>query len=267
MNEKLPAKKIKKPKRVFDKPADEGELWLVSYADMMTLIACFFILMMAFANYDPVGFNIKAEQMTKHFRKEKYKSSEDPLTELQEEMTMHPELSKKTKVSLINSELIISFSGSVLFSASSYELNPEMSPYLDAMIDLIKTKNDQFHIIIEGHSSSSVNQQDQLLGSSYLVAAARANTVLERFLYFGFNPKQIVTISYGPHQNALPTTSASGEVSEENVSLNRRVIIKVLRPREAKQDLKLGLGIYFKNESPSEKINDSAIHSSPSPSP
>ena len=35
---------------------DESEAWLVSYADMMTLIACFFILMMAFANFDPIGF-------------------------------------------------------------------------------------------------------------------------------------------------------------------------------------------------------------------
>ena len=42
-------------KRKFD-PPDEEELWLVSYADMMTLVACFFILMMAFANYEPAGF-------------------------------------------------------------------------------------------------------------------------------------------------------------------------------------------------------------------
>jgi hypothetical protein len=31
----------------------------------------------------------------------------------------------------------------------------------------------------------------------------------------------------------------------------------VLRPKDAKQDLKLGLGIYFKNENPSEKTSDS----------
>lgn len=50
-------------------PVEEegGEGWLVSYADLMTLIACFFILMMAFANYDPVGFNKKAKEISKHF--------------------------------------------------------------------------------------------------------------------------------------------------------------------------------------------------------
>ena len=36
------------------KEADAGT-WLTSYADLMTLIACFFILMVAFANFeDPV---------------------------------------------------------------------------------------------------------------------------------------------------------------------------------------------------------------------
>ena len=32
-------------------PPDEGEGWLVSYADLMTLIACFFILMVSFADF------------------------------------------------------------------------------------------------------------------------------------------------------------------------------------------------------------------------
>ena len=36
------------------KEADAGT-WLTSYADLMTLVACFFILMVAFANFeDPV---------------------------------------------------------------------------------------------------------------------------------------------------------------------------------------------------------------------
>lgn len=44
--------------------ADEGEAWLTSYADMITLIACFFILMTAFANFDPIEFQEKGEQLS-----------------------------------------------------------------------------------------------------------------------------------------------------------------------------------------------------------
>ena len=68
----------------------EEEVWLISYADMMTLIACFFILMMAFANYDPAGFNKKAIELSKSFNKDKYKSSEIKMKELMEELVKHP---------------------------------------------------------------------------------------------------------------------------------------------------------------------------------
>lgn len=74
-----------------------GDDWLVSYADMMTLIACFFILMMAFANYDPAGFNKKAIELSKSFNKDKYKSSELKMKELMEEVSKHPEITKKLK--------------------------------------------------------------------------------------------------------------------------------------------------------------------------
>ena len=78
----------------FEPEAPPTMGWIVSYADMMTLIACFFILMMAFANYEPAGFTRKTKEIAKHFNKDKYKSSDTKLTQIQEEIAMHPELKK-----------------------------------------------------------------------------------------------------------------------------------------------------------------------------
>ena len=49
------------------KAADEGT-WLTSYADLMTLVACFFILMVAFANYEDPVFQKRAAEFGKYFK-------------------------------------------------------------------------------------------------------------------------------------------------------------------------------------------------------
>ena len=117
---------------------DEGS-WLLSYADMMTLIACFFILLMAFANFDPVGFTKKTKVISQHFNKDKFKNSETKMKILSEEIAKHPEIETKSKITVHDSEIVISFSGTVLFGAGGYKLNNQATVAVDTLIDIIKT--------------------------------------------------------------------------------------------------------------------------------
>jgi len=218
--------------------------WLMSYADMMTLIACFFILMMAFANYDPVGFNKKAKELSKNFQGGKYKPSENRLTTLTEEIAKHPDLLKKTKITLNDASVIISFSGSVLFKEGNDSLDQEAQDSLDLLIDLIRGRNPNFKVVIEGHSDPFEYQKTKYQ-SSWELAAIRASKVLQRFEYLGFNPKKLVSISKGDSELVETAVNAKGEPEVQNNLSNRRVVIKVLESTEKRQKVKFGFGIYF----------------------
>ncbi|MCR9204350.1 MAG: hypothetical protein NXH75_07230, partial [Halobacteriovoraceae bacterium] len=126
----------KSKKEIADAGDDGGDGWLVSYADMMTLIACFFILMMAFANYDPPGFQKKAEELSKSFNKGKYKSSELKLDELTDEVSKHPELEKKAKVTKVDGNIAITFSSNVLFEDGKTDLTRAAESTLDILVDI-----------------------------------------------------------------------------------------------------------------------------------
>jgi len=228
--------------------SDEGT-WLVSYADMMTLVACFFILMMALANYEPVGFTKKVQELSKHFNKDKYKSSDVKLTTLTEEIASHPKLQKMTKISKKDSRLIVSFSGTTLFKGDSYKLTDEMLSPLDALIDLIKTRDDSYKILIEGHTSN-LPLKDKSLISKWHLSALRAATIAKRFEYFGFNTENIVPIGRGATEPILANQDKFGENIKENIVLNDRVEIKILESKEVEKSdkkTKLGLGVYFKD--------------------
>ncbi|PIK14820.1 flagellar motor protein MotB [Halobacteriovorax sp. JY17] len=225
---------------------DDSSGWLVSYADMMTLIACFFILMMAFANFDPVGFNQKAEELSKSFNKGKWKSSDIKLNEINEEIARHPTLKKMSKITLNNSELAITFSGSVLFPEGQTKLPKELVDSLDTLVDIIRTKNANYQVIIEGHSDPFEHRKNKSVTSSWELAAIRASKVLERFEYLGFSAKNLVAISKGESKPVAENTDDKGQPIMRNILQNRRVVIKVAKPvNEGQKKIKLGLGVYL----------------------
>lgn len=218
---------------------EEGgtEDWLVSYADMMTLIACFFILMMAFANYDPVGFNKKAEQLSKHFRVDKSKSSMMKFKHITEEIARH-ELKDRTKVSVKDGELVISFSSSVLFPKGDANLSPMLETTLDSLIDIIKVSNPNYRVLVEGHADDEGHEPMAL-------SAQRAVSVAKRFSQFGFPEERIVPIARGSNMPLVESQGKEG-ILEEKAKMNRRVVIRILEPYKKKK-VKFGLGVYFKD--------------------
>jgi len=242
----------------LEEPKNEGEDWLVSYADMMTLIACFFILMVSFANFDEVGFNIKAEEISKHFRKDKFKSSALKLLYLREELTKHESKVKMTKISVKDSELIINFSGSTLFNHGQVNLGQEQLDALDTLVELIKTNNTQYRILVEGHSDDDLSKTSY--SSQWALSAARAASIIERFQYYGFKTQNLTAIAKGDTNKIVESMDKEGKMIEEKAAFNRRVIIRVLEPLNKKK-VQMGLGVYFKDskEKVSEELTEDEI--------
>jgi chemotaxis protein MotB len=226
-------------------PPDDGEGWLVSYADLMTLIACFFILMVSFANFEDPGFQIKAEQLAQSFNKEKYLNSEDKLKYLESELAKHPELkTTRTKVSVKDGELVQIFSGSIIFNEGQYELDATITKTVDSLIDIIKTENTDYRILVEGYADDLPEKNP--FKDEWTLSSARASAIARRFEYFGFPKDKIAAVGKADSAKLAESYDKNGLRIEQNAKMNRRAIIKVLEPI-SKKKIKLGLGVYFED--------------------
>jgi len=226
-------------------PPDEGEAWLVSYADLMTLIACFFILMVSFADFSKKDeFYLKTREIAKHFNKDKFLNSEARLKYLEQELAKHPELKNKAKISLKDSDLIVIFSGSILFNEGEYLIPPESLKTLDSLIDIIKTENSEYRILIEGYADDLTSKNP--FKNTWTLSSARSSSVAERFEYFGFIKENITAIGKGDTFKLVESSDKFGNRIEANARINRRVIVKILEP-VYKKKIKMGLGVYFKD--------------------
>ena len=231
----------------FQQEEEDRNGWLVGYADMMTLIACFFILMMAFANYEPIGFQIKAEKLSKSFRKDKYKSSQVKAKFMKEEIAKHPTLPKKTKISIKDGVLNVVFSGSAVFENGQFELAGDTLKTVDSLIDILKTTNPHYRILIEGHADDDFSE-NAYIKSNWQMSALRATAIIERFEYFGFPSQYLTAIAKSDTQPLVASLDSKGNKIEKLAKMNRRAVIKVLEPTEKKK-VKMGLGVYFEDAS------------------
>jgi chemotaxis protein MotB len=251
-------------------PMDSNGTWLVSYADLMTLIACFFIMMVAFANFDDVSFQDNAKNFAMYFRGDKVESKgesqkniktgpTDKVLEAQvNEVPVKP-ISKTNLYTHINEnvrsasiseisppkDIEVVFNGSAMFGPGKVDLSVEVNDSLEVMIDLIVARKKDFIVLFEGHTDDS-DISNKVYPSNWELSAARAARILKKFETAGIPSDRLVAVGYGDSRPIYKNRDKDGKAIPQSQRLNRRVVIKVLYERDAaKEDL--GLGVFFRD--------------------
>ena len=249
-------------------PSDSNA-WLMSYADMMTLISCFFILVVAFSNQEDPSFRKKADEFAKYFRgdlveaKEKkikrdegenkriseekqiYKDDRD-ITQSEKSPTTLSSLNKIASISEITKpkSLEVTFSGSIMFKQGTTEITKEVELAIQSFINLLKLRKSPFFILFEGHTDDT-DVKTNIYPSNWELSSARAAKVLKMFLDAGFSEKYMTIVGYGDTRPEYKNRDKKGQALIENQKLNRRVEIKVIASDEVSNE-DLGLGIFFR---------------------
>lgn len=245
-------------KRFPTPPADEPEGWLTSYADLMSLLSCFFMLMMAFANYDTPGVQQKAKIIAETFNKEGAVSELD-LEKLKSEIAHHPDFLERLKITLRDGELVIVLSGSAVFPEGSYLLDGKTLSMVDTLIEMIRSHNMEYRILIEGHA----DKDEGLVAGNlnhWSLSASRAANVAARFEYFGFKTEYMAAVAKGDREPVAEYKAKvqTGIPPREISKLNRRVVIKVLEPL-GKKEGNVRLGVLFPEASGETPASDAAM--------
>lgn len=242
-------------------PPDEPEGWLTSYADLMSLLACFFMLMMAFANYETPGVQQKAKIIANTFTKSGGISELD-MEKLKNEIAHHPDFEDRLKLTLKDGELIIVFTGSAVFPEGAYLLDDSTTRMVDTLIDLIKAHETEYRILVEGHA----DKDESLLAGNmnhWSLSAARAATVAARFEYYGFKSEYMVALAKGDREPIAQykMKARKGVSPREIAKLNRRAVIRVLEP--IGKDASMRVGALFKDAAGEPDASDSALFKNP----
>jgi len=233
-----------------NKKESEGnkERWLITYADMITLLLIFFIVMYTLSKIDAAKFETLAESLAAVFgaggmvldspgpqiipgtppeqvQDLVEKAQLDDLKNKLESYIRENGLAARVSVTTEERGIVLSFQDNVLFELGSARLTTRAREILDKVAPILAdTPN---YIRVEGHTDNLPINNSRFPSNWELSAARATNVVQELIREHGFAPQKLSATAYGEYRPRVPNTSP------ENRQLNRRVDMVILRSKFA----------------------------------
>lgn len=204
------------------------EAFLLTYADMITLLLVIFVMMYTASNLDEEKF---AEAMSS-FQEKIVKIESVNVRLTQDELQMLNKLRELVKDNIDPNALIAGDTKTITFQIPSSELFAPGTAILGegAGTLIVETIEDEIRdgvkqVIVDGHTDN-VPTKTAMFPSNWELSAARASSVA-RFIIkkMRFEAKLLVVSGYGEHRPMKPNTN------DENRASNRRVEIKVVKDK------------------------------------
>lgn len=216
-------------KKVKRNALGEGheELWLITYADLITLLLCFFILLFASANIDQ---NVWETIKQSYSAKVKKKVANTPLADIKNQldsMLMKEVKSQKLEIAKDQDGINMRFLSTSFYNSGEAELLPEGKEIVDKIFTVVKNvKGTEFNIDVEGHTDDNpITTQE--FPSNWELSVARASNVVRYLIDRGLEPRRLKASGYADTKPVVENRDKLGKPIPENQSINRRVVLKI----------------------------------------
>lgn len=217
---------------------ENQDRWLLTYADLITLLLAFFVVMYSMSQVDAKRFGKMAKALNgilKGGDSVLKNAIDDPsikgngllklgnLRMIQkqiEERFANFERTDDVQTEITERGLVVHIMESALFSGGSADLNYKARDVLDIIYERIAPLPN--HVRIEGHTDDRPIQTDKF-PSNWELSAARATSVVRYFIdNFNMPPDRVSALGYGKYRPVRPNNSI------ENRARNRRIDVVIM---------------------------------------
>lgn len=211
--------------RPSKKSEDSEGVWLVSYADLMTLLMGFFALIASFSKVDATEFEKVKQEAVKYFGGE----YENPYGDLAQSLTSaikNMGLDEQVTVEAKAEGVVITFEGTLLFDSGDFKLKDSGRDIMNQISKAVHHEAPSHKILIEGHTDNAPISQD-IIASNWELSSLRASRVAQLFERHGYKKNQITLMGWGETKPLVPNENSDGSTNHGNRAKNRRVVITV----------------------------------------
>lgn len=234
-------------RKKFDEVSESHERWLISYADFITLLFAFFVVMYAISVVNEGKYRVFSDALGSAFggraapnagaealpvnplatiaarrRTEALRRERERLTTLARDLTstLAPLVKEgKVRVTQNSRGVSVEINASVLFDSGDATLTPNSKEALLALAVLLR--NDQHALQVEGHTDNAPIRSP-LFPSNWELSAVRASSVVRLFAEAGVPAARMTVIGHGSNIPVAANDDAEGRAR------NRRVAVTIL---------------------------------------
>ncbi len=201
-------------------PAQDAHVndWLLTYADMITLLLCFFAVFLSVSVTKQDMLRVQQQSLNGWGATDYFGSSRTA--------GKQPVIAPASE--MIGDRIIaLKMSSRLFFAAGSATLTPQGKTILrkEAAI-LLSPQYNGYEITVEGHTDDTPIHTAEF-PNNWVLSAARAGAVVSYFIRQGVNPQNLRAAGYADAFPVAPDRDANGKAIPANQAKNRRVVIKL----------------------------------------
>jgi chemotaxis protein MotB len=200
--------------------SDEG--WLLSYADLITNLLLFFVVMLTAANLSKGKMQQIAESLSGH---------ENPgsLESIQKKIDAQIAAQKLTdlvETKLSQDGLEVLLNSGIVFDSGKAKIRPEVEQTVGSMLQVLQPYSARYNFAVEGHTDSTPIGLGAQFASNWELSSARAIIVRQRLEEVGIDRARIRVEGYA-ETKPLPESLLEGLSPDERKARHRRVVVRI----------------------------------------
>lgn len=234
-----PGRKRKRPNKL----RDEGviDAWLMTYADMITLLLCFFVIFFAISNPSTDRIKEALQSMKQELKiKTGVLDKQEEPTEYREKVYPYKSIMSgfdsiiflnrlQNMMTLESTEkgVIIELKNGALFDSGSAEISEGGKAVLMQLAETIRNSGfKDYVLVIEGHTDN-VPVTGTTYASNWELSAMRAVRVVRYLTAQGIGAERMSAQAFADTRPKEPNRDMLGRPIPENQAVNRRTVIRM----------------------------------------
>lgn len=208
---------------------EEKEDWLVTYADAITLLMAFFVMLVSFSKVDMEVYDQVSSGLSRDIARSDQQSASQSLSSQLKDVVTESEADQVVNVGSDANGITLELDSNAFFKPGSAELLAVAFPFLKAVHkELAAPLYSSFNITVEGHTDDDPIASLQF-PSNWELSSARASRVVRFMIGEGMKPVRMKATGYAETQPKLPNRDQAGQAIPENQTKNRRVVVRISR--------------------------------------
>lgn len=201
---------------------EHEESWLLSYADLITNLLLFFVLLLSAANISKG----RMQQIVKSMSGSESPASLESIRKEIDAQIMQKQMQDLVSTNVTADGLELSLNSGLVFDSGKAQIRPELEQTLASMLQVLSPYSTKYSFAVEGHTDSTPIVSGGLFASNWELSSARAIVVRQRLEEAGISRSSIRVEGYADTK-PLPEEQLTGLSPQERLARHRRVVVRI----------------------------------------
>jgi chemotaxis protein MotB len=198
------------------------ESWLLSYADLITNLLLFFVVLLSAAQIS----KSKMQQIAKNISGAESPASLESIRKDIDAQIAQKKLQDMVQSNMSGEGLELSLNSGVFFDSGRANIRPDVEQTLASMLQVLAPYSSRYSFAVEGHTDPTPLAPGGAFPSNWELSSARAIVVRQRLEQVGVDRARIRVEGYADTR-PLSEVQLTGLSPAERAARHRRVVVRI----------------------------------------